>query len=578
MQYFFNPTKTIPAALALCCSLLLHAAGSAQVIIDSQAIHHGERYPNGAVASQNFHASQVGADILAQGGNAVDAAVAVGFALAVVLPRAGNIGGGGFMMVHDSEKGATEAIDYREMAPISASRDMYLDETGQVDKQKVRYSHAASGVPGTVAGLWHAHSKYGVLEWKTLLQPAISLAEKGFAMTDFLASALEQRKQLLGRSLAAAKVFYKPDGSNYKAGEIFRQPDLARTLRLIAKAGKKGFYSGPVARAIEKEMQRSGGHITRRDLRDYRVAVREPVVVEVAGYKVEMMPPPSSGGLIVGQLLKVYETLGLAAWPFGGAESIHLMVEPMKQAYADRSLHLGDPDFYPVPAGWMLSDQRIGEIVAAVEKNRARPASEISPGAHKEAESSETTHYSVVDKDGNVVSNTYTLNFSFGSGVVIPGYGFLMNNEMDDFSAKPGSPNAFGLLGAQANAVAPGKRPLSSMTPTIVHKDGSAFMALGSPGGSRIISTVLEVLTAVLFYDKSLAEAINAPRFHHQWLPDMLFVERPMNPDTIAILQSKGHQVSTAFASGSVQAVIRSSEGWTAVADPRRPDAGTAGH
>ena len=571
--------STLAVASTVVVGLFPSTQVAAQVsILDTRAIHHGERYPQGVVASQNKHASQVGSDVLARGGNAVDAAVAVGFALAVVVPRAGNVGGGGFMMVYDRKQAKTEAIDYREMAPASASHDMFLTEANDVDNNRIRYSHAASGVPGTVAGLWYAHKRYGTLPWADLVQPAIDLAEKGFPVTDWLASALDQRAGVLARNAAARKVFYKSGGVHYRAGEIFRQPDLAKTLRLIQKGGRDAFYKGEIAHAIHDEMVRKGGNITLSDLRNYKVISREPISVDAAGYRVEMMPPPSSGGVLIAQLLKVYQLLGVKDKPFGSAASIHHMVEPMKQAYADRSIHLGDPTFYDVPMSWMLSDERAQDIAHAVEASLARPSTDIAVGVAPTRESSETTHYSIADAYGNVVSNTYTLNFSFGSGVVIPGYGFLMNNEMDDFSAKVGARNAYGLLGAEANAIEPYKRPLSSMTPTIVHKDGTPYMVLGSPGGSRIISTVLQVLVNVLFYDLSLAEAVHAPRVHHQWVPDLLFIERGLSPDTIELLKAKRHVVEESRAAGSIQALIKTNEGWIGVSDPRRPDAGTSGH
>lgn len=557
----------------LSCSVSWSAvAVEIEPIIRYDSIHHpliGER---GMVATQHALASQVGADIIAAGGNAVDAAVAVGFALAVVLPRAGNLGGGGFMLIHLTDENKTIALDYREMAPAAATRDMFLDEHGNVDPHRARFSLLSAGVPGTVAGLVHAQEKYGRLKLKQVMTPAIRLAQDGFAVTHDLADRLATAAHLKNNA-ATLKAYYKADGSPYQAGEILRQPDLAWSLKQIWRNGASAFYSGRIADKIVAEMAANGGLITREDLAGYRVVERQPVTGSYRGYQVVSMPPPSSGGVHVVQILNILENFPMAEFGPGSAASIHHMAEAMKYAYADRSQYLGDPDFVSVPVA-ALTDKDYGRSLAEqIAADKARPSSEILPGASLRAESPNTTHYSIVDADGNVVSNTYTLNFSFGSGITVPGTGILLNNEMDDFSAKPGIPNAYGLVGTDANQIEPRKRPLSSMTPTLVFKDGQPLLVTGSPGGSRIITTVLQTIVNVIDYDMNVAQAVHAPRFHHQWQPDVLYLEPGFSPDTQALLRQRGYQVQAVQTMGSAQSVMVGEDHFFGAADPRRPDA-----
>jgi gamma-glutamyltranspeptidase/glutathione hydrolase len=569
-------TAIVGAALA---AVLLPLALAFAQASDEPIIRYGDlRHPvfgaNGMVSSQNAHASEVGAQVLADGGNAVDAAVAVGFALAVTLPRAGNLGGGGFMLVHDAAADETVAIDYREAAPRRASRDMFLDEDGNVDQDRARFSHLSAGVPGTVAGLWRAHRDYGKLPWKRVVEPAIRLARDGFEVTYDLAGLLASRKERLCRFEAACRYFYKPGGEPYQPGERFMQPVLADTLEVIAAEGPDAFYKGEIAGKIVAEMERGGGFIDAESLAAYEPVVRDPARGTYRGYEVLTMPPPSSGGIHVVQMLNILENFPVAEFGAGSADAIHVLAETARLAYADRSKHLGDPDFYDVPADWLMSKAYARQLAQGIDMKRARPSSEVAPGVPPAYESPDTTHFSVMDRDGNVVSNTTTLNFSFGSGIAVPGAGFLLNNEMDDFSAKAGVPNAFGLLGGEANEIERGKRPLSSMTPLIVLDDGDAWFATGSPGGSRIITTVLQMVVNVIDHGMNIAEAEAAPRMHHQWYPDVLQLESGFSPDTIRILEARGHEIAaTQWSMGSLQTVAFKDGVFRGSSDPRRPNA-----
>lgn len=528
----------------------------------------------GMVSTQHFLASEIGAQVLSAGGNAVDAAVAIGFALAVVLPRAGNLGGGGFMLVYLAEEKKTIAIDYREMAPASAHPDMFLDAEGNVDKRKALFSHASAGVPGTVAGLVHAQEKYGTLPLSLVVKPAYELARNGFPVTYDLARVLAGAEHLQ-RNPTSLKNYFNKDGQPFVAGNVLRQQDLAWSLREIMRHGADAFYKGRIAERIVADMEANQGLITREDLASYSVREREPVTGRYRGYEVVSMPPPSSGGVHVVQLLNVLENFPVTEFGFGSAAAIHTMTEAMKWAYADRSKYLGDPDYVEVPVEQLVDKTYAKAIASAINSDHARPSSDILPGQLFDDESHDTTHFSVVDVEGNVVSNTYTLNFSFGSGITVPETGILLNNEMDDFSAKPGVPNAYGLVGAEANKVEAGKRPLSSMTPTIVFRDGEPVLVIGSPGGSRIITTVLQTLVNVIDYGMNIAEAVSAPRFHHQWQPDMLFMEPGFSPDTVNLLQAKGHQLKQTRSMGSAQsiAIDREQSVLKGAADPRKPDA-----
>lgn len=517
------------------------------VTLDPLARFHPVIANQGVVVSQEAIASQVGADILAAGGNAVDAAVATGFALAVTLPRAGNIGGGGFMLVHLAEVNKTVAIDYREMAPSAAFRDMFLDREGDVDLVKARHSLNSSGVPGTVAGLIHALDNYGTMSLKQVLKPAITLAADGFPVSHSLASSLVRYSDYLSKDPATRGYFYKPNGDFYRAGELLVQKDLARSLQRIYSGGKDGFYTGKTAELLVQQMRKNGGIISHKDLQNYSVIERQPVCGDYRGNRVCAMPPPSSGGVHLIQMLNILEGWNLEEMGHNSAAYLHRLIESMRRAYADRSLHLGDPDFYPVPTKQLLDKAYAAQLRKQIDPSAASRSADIKPGTinySADNESRETTHYSAWDKWGNVVSNTYTINFSYGSGISVAGAGFLLNNEMDDFSSKPGTANGYGLVGNEANAIQPGKRPLSSMTPTIAfNQSGEAMLATGSPGGSTIITVVLQMVLNLFEFDMGLAEATAAPRIHHQWLPDNVRVERGISVDTINLLREMGHIV-----------------------------------
>ena len=542
----------------------------------SNDIFHPVYGKNGMVASEQGLATQVGLDILKQGGNAIDAAVAVGFALAVVLPNAGNIGGGGFMVLHDDKTGKDVAIDFREIAPAKASRDMYLDNQGNVIDGKSLFTHDASGVPGTVAGMEYALKKWGTMPLSKVLEPAIKLADKGFIVSDVLAQTLKEEKSTLGKWSSSKAIFFK-NGEPLKSGDLLVQKDLAKSLRLIAKQGAKAFYQGEIATKIAKEMQSHGGTMTLEDLKAYKVVERQPIIGDYRGYKVVTMPPPSSGGVHLIEILNMLEHYPIKEDGVNSAKNIHHMAESMKLAYADRSEYLGDPDFVKIPVTGLTSKAYANERVKTIDDNKARLSSNIKPGKPQPYESDQTTHFSVMDKAGNAVAVTYTLNLNFGSGIVVEGTGILLNNEMDDFSVKPGVPNAFGLVGGTANAIEAKKRPLSSMTPTIVMKNNKPWLVTGSPGGARIITTVLQSVVNTIDHEMNPAEAIITPRVHHQWLPDELRVEEGISPDTIKLLQDKGHKVVTKAPMGRIQIIQADDSGFYGYSDPRNPDGKTLG-
>ncbi|WP_372870134.1 gamma-glutamyltransferase [Shewanella sp.] len=532
----------------------------------------------GMVSSQEALATRIGVDILKKGGNAVDAAVAVGFALAVTLPRAGNLGGGGFMLVHLAKDNKTIAIDYRETAPNAAKRDMFLDEQGNAVDELSRSHGLAVGVPGTVMGMELALKKYGTLPLAEVIAPAIDLAENGVEVTAELASSLAGLQNWIARWPTSAEIFYPNDGQNLTVGQQLVQKDLAASLKRISKAGSKGFYEGETAQKLVSAIQEAGGIMSLDDLKAYKVMEREPVRGSYRGLEVVSMPPPSSGGIHIIQMLNVLEHFPMGELGHNSAQSIHFMAETMKRAYADRSEYLGDPDFVKVPVSALTSKAYGDAIARSIAANKATPSDDIKPGQLAPYESDQTTHYSVVDKWGNAVSNTYTLNFSYGSGMVAKGTGILLNNEMDDFAAKPGSPNGYGLLGGDANAVEPQKRPLSSMSPTIVMKDGKPFIVTGSPGGSRIINTVLQIIMNLVDYDLNIAEASIAPRVHHQWYPDEIRTERTLNVDTRRLLEAMGHKVNVKHAMGSTQSIVVTEEGIYGASDPRQAASETLGY
>lgn len=564
--------------------LLVPLAASAQLnddaVIRYQDLHHPSFGPAGMVAAQNKASAAVGAAVLGEGGSAVDAAIATGFSLAVTLPRAGNLGGGGFMLIHDAERNENTAIDYREMAPVTATRDMYLDEDGNVDPNRSRFTHLAVGVPGTVSGFYAAHQKHGRLPWRRLLQPAIDQARNGIVVGYDMAQLLSMRQAHLCKNTATCGYFYKEGGVPYEVGELLVQADLANTLQAIADGGPYAFYRGSIAEKIIAEMERGGGIVDADSLAAYEPLIRPALSGTYRGFDIAMMPPPSSGGIHILQMLNILENFPIGELGAGSADNVHLLAESARLAFADRSKHLGDPGFFDVPTAWLTSKGYAKKLSATIRLTAARSSEDVAPGVAPVHESEDTTHYSVIDADGNVVSNTYTLNFSFGSGIAVPGAGFLLNNEMDDFSAKPGVPNAFGLLGGEANAVEPSKRPLSSMSPTIVFDKGVPWFATGSPGGSRIITSVLQVILNVIDHEMNIAEATAAPRMHHQWFPDVLQLETGFNLDTIKSLEARGHTVAAARSSmGSVQSVGLKNGVFRGASDPRRPNsAAVAAH
>ncbi|EDQ6087205.1 gamma-glutamyltransferase [Salmonella enterica] len=541
-------------------------------------VFHPVRATQGMVASVDAMATQVGVDILKQGGNAVDAAVAVGYALAVTHPQAGNLGGGGFMLLRTKD-GATTAIDFREMAPAGATRDMFLDEQGNPDSKKSLTSPLASGTPGTVAGLSLALEKYGSLPLNSVVRPAIKLAQEGFIVNDALADDLKTYgSEVLPHHENSKAIFWK-DGEPLKKGDKLVQQDLANSLTMIAENGPDAFYKGEIARQIAQQMQQNGGLITTDDLAAYQAVERTPVSGEYRGYQIFSMPPPSSGGVHIVQILNILENFDMKKYGFGSADAMQIMAEAEKYAYADRSEYLGDPDFVNVPWQALTSKAYAKSIAGQIDINKAKPSSEIRPGKLAPYESDQTTHFSVVDKDGNAVAVTYTLNTTFGTGIVAGNTGILLNNQMDDFSAKPGVPNVYGLVGGEANAVGPKKRPLSSMSPTIVVKDGKTWLVTGSPGGSRIITTVLQMVVNTIDFGMNVAEATNAPRFHHQWLPDELRVEKGFSPDTLKLLEQKGQKVALKEAMGSTQSIMVGADGELyGASDPRSVDDLTAGY
>ena len=547
------------AALALLC----FTPAIADPLISPLATARPVVARHGMIVSQEAAASRVGLDILKRGGNAIDAAVAVGFALAVTLPRAGNLGGGGFILIYRADLNRTIAIDYRETAPAATTKDVFLDANGEADPFKSRYSGLAIGTPGTVAGLELAWRKYGSgkFSFADLIAPAIALARQGLTVDDDVADSLPLAAKALASHTSSARIYLRPDGSVPQTGDHIVLDDLAATLEMIAAKGAAGFYSGPVAQKIVEAVNAGGGRMTIDDLANYRAVEREPVRGTYRGYTVVSMPPPSSGGAHIIEILNILEGFPLAAQGLNSSASLHELAEAEKLAYADRAAWLGDPDFIKIPLAGLTSKAYAERLRGLIELDQARPAADIRPGEPQRYESDQTTHFSIVDGDGNAVANTYTLNLPYGSGLVAEGTGVLLNNELDDFAAKPGAANAYGLMGGDANAPGPTKRPLSSMSPTLVFKDGKLLMATGSPGGSTIISTVLQIILNVVDHGLNVAEAENAPRAHDQLWPDELRVERGMSPDTIRLLEAMGHQVVLRDAMGSANTIVRTPDG-----------------
>lgn len=578
IKAFFTTFALTPLLMAVTAApIAAQSTLPAMPAADAPIIDYQNRYlpaygKAGMVVSPEALAGEIGLAILKEGGNAVDAAVATGFALAVTLPRAGNIGGGGFMLIHLAETNEQVFVDYRETAPAAATRDMFLKEDGSVDQRKAYFSHQAAGVPGTVAGLIHAQERFGKLTLKQVIQPAIDLAEKGFATPLALHMSLNARAERLAENAEAKRIYLQGGEAAPAPGTLLTQSDLASTLKRIRDKGADGFYKGETAELIAGDMAANGGLITTEDLAGYRALERPPVRGTFRDFEIVSVAPPSSGGVHVLQMLNILEPYPLESYGHNSAAYLHRVIESMKLAYADRSRYMGDPDQTVIPTEALISKEYGAERRKLINAERAKTAEEIGPGNPVPTESPDTTHYSVADAEGNVVANTYTLNFSFGSHIVVPGTGILLNNEMDDFAAKAGDANAYGLVQGEANTIAPGRRPLSSMTPTIVLKDGQPWLAAGSPGGSLIITTVLQTLLNAMVFDMNIAAAVAAPRVHNQWMPDRTLVEPGISLDTQRILEDWGHSLSpTRRTIGRSNSLIID-EGWMqGFADMRRP-------
>lgn len=513
------------------------------VLLSFTALEIGARPPvharHAMVVAQEPLATDVGVAMLKSGGNAIDAAVAVGFALAVTHPFAGNIGGGGFMTIRLADGRAT-FIDFRERAPEKAFREMYLDKDGKPTRESIE-GWKSSGVPGSVRGFELALTKYGTKKWAEVIAPAVELASKGFPVSYTLAESLRGSRSL-ARS-AESKRIYQKDGAFYQMDDVLKLPELAATLSRIAKNGPSEFYEGETAQRFAAEMARNGGLITLADLKSYKAVERRPVTGKYKNYEIITAPPPSSGGIGMLQILGMLEGSGYEKTGFGSAAAISYVAEAMQRFYADRSEYFGDPDFFKVPILGLLDPAYIKKRAASIDRDHATPSDQVKPGKPAGAEGTETTHFSVVDAQGNAVAVTYTLNGGFGNGITVPGLGFLLNNEMDDFAAKPGAANMFGLVQGEGNTIRPGKRPLSAMTPTIILRDGKLFMTVGAPGGSRIITAVTEVFLNVADFGMNVQDAVDAPRFHHQWQPDTLYLEKGFSPDTVDLLKARGFHV-----------------------------------
>ncbi|MFH2035634.1 MAG: gamma-glutamyltransferase [Candidatus Zixiibacteriota bacterium] len=571
MRLYFKP-RLLLCTFLICLSIIIYSCSSVSV---------EKLYDNGVVATSSPIASQVGLDILESGGNAFDAAIAVGFALAVTHPQAGNIGGGGFALLKRAGVDNIEALDFREMAPLGATRDMYLDINGDPIENKSILGAASSGVPGTVAGLFEIWKRYGSLDWFDLVQPAMVLADSGFIVTEYLANSIMEYRKDLSFFPETEKLFFK-NGQPVKSGELLIQKDLARTLDRIGRDSTDGFYAGETAELIVSSMQKNNGLISAKDLSNYHPIWRRPVQFEFDKYMIYSMPPPSSGGVILGEILKMIESYDFELYSPNSPEYIHLFAEACRLAYADRAVHLGDPDFVNNPVDELLSDNYITARSSLINPDAAGNSEEIGSGISEKnilPESESTTHFCIVDKDHNIVSLTYTLNASYGSKLVVDGAGFLLNNEMDDFSVKPGIPNIYGLVGGEANEIVPGKRMLSSMSPTIIMKNDRPVMALGSPGGSKIITTVAEAIINFIRFDMTASKIAGFPRFHHQWLPDTLYLEQGgFDLNTIQALISKGHRVKERSKYSDLQIIFINDNGLISGASDPRENGKTLGY
>lgn len=568
---------TAASALALCVSpIALQPLSAQQQLLDYDTIHHPVIDDEGMVVSQNELASRIGAQILAQGGNAVDAAVATGFALAVTLPRAGNLGGGGFMLVYLAEENRTVAIDYRSAAPAAAAdAELFLDRKGE-RKENADAGHMAAAVPGTVAGLALAHRQWGSLPWEELVRPAAEIAGNGIVVTRDLSEALRWGRKRLESSDAAVAAFFKPDGSPYRYGERLVQPELAWTLDRIARFGPEDFYGGEIAERIVADMQANGGLIAASDLAAYEAKLREPIATDYRGLRVVTMPPASSGGVALLEMLNMLERFNLREMGHNTASTVHILAETMKLAYADRRKSMGDPDFVANPVDMLISKAYAQERSKQISRQYSTPPENISPFDPLAMESPDTTHFSIVDKQGNVVSNTYTLGSSFGSGALVKGAGFLLDNQIKNFSLRVDVPGAT-FSNSEMNRIEPGKRMLSSMTPTIVFREGQPYLVVGSPGGSTIINTVLQIILNVVDHDMNIAEATFAPRLHQNWKPTELELEPGFNLDSVRVLESLGHEIEVRNTIGSAQTIMLEGDRVLGAADPRRPGSAAIG-
>ena len=544
-------------------------------ILNKESITHPVVGLEGMVVTQHYLASEVGESILNKGGNAYDATIAVAFALAVVLPRAGNIGGGGFTVLYNSSDESFQSLDYREKAPLAASKNMYLDKNGEVISNLSTLGYKAIAVPGTVDGMWELHKRYGSMDWKELILPSIKLAKEGFKVSPLMADTLNRNYKSLSKFTETKKIFFQENPVKFNS--LLIQKDLAKTLEKISNNGRNGFYKGDVARKIVADMKRNDGLITLDDLENYKSKWRKPLIRKYKNFEVITMPPPSSGGLHLIQMLNILENFNLKSMKHNSPSYVLLLNEVMKYAYADRSQYLGDPDYVDVPVNKLISKGYAESISKKITIDRVTQSDDIKAGMYIDLESDETTHFSIADKYGNLVSTTYTLNSSFGSKVVIAKTGILMNNEMDDFSSAPGVPNQFGLLGGKFNEIQPSKRPLSSMTPTIVFKNNSPFLIIGTPGGSRIITAVLQNFLNIAEFEMNLADSINKPRVHQQWYPDLLFLEKGFDELHAEKITELGQEVYFMNPGTALESIMIKNNYFYGYGDTRRPDSKAIG-
>jgi len=544
-------------------------------VLNNASITHPEVGLEGMVVTQHYLASEVGEAILSKGGNAYDATIAVAFALAVVLPRAGNIGGGGFTVLYNSSDESFQSLDYREKAPLAASKNMYLDNNGDVISNLSTLGYKAIAVPGTVHGMWESHKRYGSMDWKELILPSIKLAKEGFRVSPLMADTLNRNYESLSKFSETKKIFFQ--NNPVKFNSLLIQKDLAKTLEKISNDGRNGFYQGDVARKIVADMKRNDGLITLDDLENYKSKWRKPLINKYKNFEIITMPPPSSGGLHLIQMLNILESFDIKSLKHNSPSYVLLLNEVMKYAYADRSQYLGDPDYVDVPVKKLISKDYAQNISKKITIDRVTQSDDIKAGMYIDLESDETTHFSIADKFGNLVSTTYTLNSSFGSKVVIAKTGILMNNEMDDFSSAPGVPNQFGLLGEKFNEIQPSKRPLSSMTPTIVFKNNSPFLIMGSPGGSRIITAVLQNFLNIAEFEMNLADSINKPRVHQQWYPDLLFLEKGFDELHAKKITELGQEIYFIDPGTALESIMIKNNYFYGYGDTRRPDSKAIG-